>query len=396
MINPPFFYKVSFHFLAIDENNEISHENWEKKFSNAEPYKAREEAFTEFNEYLHFLKTNSRLGIDKYGNPKITSPTSIPQKNEIPDNLDEVDETGFIRLIREHSKYVEFQENLDVLLVINDEELLEKLGEVDNTFTIHSLSSQELNLQYIMDNLRFEIDVFNASNLNPHKKTTVVEHFGEDYAESGEEEGAENYAILPTPMHWINREQYEDWKNNNEIGSEGIREVKETDIWNNILAGGESNTLEFKPSLVYNFLPNTPNYIPRYNNAKTLCGFLNANGGILLIGISDEGVPQGIEDELQFLGSKDQIKLNIDKMIHSYLGDGVIPLIDTFFEKSENNKEFIAIKVQPSKRPVFLKNYNPNTGNTTKHFFVRRSASTSEIKDVEDIISYIFNNWKYD
>lgn len=85
--------------------------------------------------------------------------------------------------------------------------------------------------------------------------------------------------------------------------------------------------------------------------------------------------------------------MNIDELIHSYFGDGVFPLIDASFEKSKNDKEFIAITVQPSKRPVFLKNYNPNTGNTTKHFFVRRSASTSEIKDVEDIVSYIFNNW---
>lgn len=393
MINPLFFYKVSFHFLAIDENNEISHENWAKEFTHSEPYKAREEAFIAFNEYLHFLKTNSRLETDEYGNPKIVSPTRIPQKNELPDNLHEVDETGFGRLIREQFKYVEFEENLDVLLVVNDEKLLKKLGEVDNTFAIHSLSSKDLNLQYIIDNLRFEIDIFDASNLNPHKETMVVQHFGEDYAESGEEEGAENYAILPTPMHWINREQYEDWKNNNELGSEGNNEVKEADIWNNILARGESNTLEFKPSLVYNFLPNTPNHIPRYNNAKTICGFLNANGGILLIGISDDAVPQGIDDELKFLGSKDQIRLNIDKLIHSYFGDGIIPLIDVSFEKSDKKKEFIAIKVQPSKRPVFLKNYNPNTGNTTKHFFVRRSASTSEIKDVEDIISYIFNHW---
>lgn len=210
MINPPFYYKVSFHFLAIDEDNEITHNNWTKEFTHSDPYIAREEAFTAFNDYLHPLKTNNRLGTDEYGNPKITSPTSIPQKNEILDNLDGVDETGFIRLIREHSKYVEFQENLDVLLIINDEELLEKLGEVDNTFAIHSLSSQELNLQYIRDNLRFEIDIFDASNLNPLKNTVVVQHFGEDYAESGEEEGAENFAILPTPMHWINRMQYED------------------------------------------------------------------------------------------------------------------------------------------------------------------------------------------
>jgi hypothetical protein len=388
MKTPPFFYKVSFHFLANDNNNEITHENWAKEFIDPNPYKAREEAFIEFNEYLQFLKSNDRLETDEYGNPKITSPSGIPEKTELPDNLDEMDDTGFRKFIREQSKFVEFEENLDVLLVISDEELLEALNEVDNTFTIYSVSSNPLALQYIMDNLRFEFGLYYECNLKPHDNANVVQHYGEDYAESGEEEGAENYAILPTPMKWSSREIY-DKKNNEEVGWE---QNKPKSLWENIIQGGESNSLEFKPSLIYNFLPDTPNHIPRFNNAKTICGFLNARGGVLLIGISDDGVPEGIDEDFKYLGSRDKIKLNIDKLIYSYFGDPVVPLIKASFERIKE-KEVIAIKVQPSNRPVFLKNYNPNTGKTTKHFFARRNASTTEIRDVEEIIDYVFNHW---
>lgn len=388
MISTPFYYRVSFHFLAKDINSEISHENWAKEFTDPNPYKAREEAFNEFNEYLQFLKTNDRLAIDEYGNPKIKTPTGIPVKPDFPENLDEFSETGFRRLIREQFKYVEFEENLDVLLIINDENLLDKIGEVDSTFHIHSLSSSALNLQAIIDNLRLEIDIYDAAKLSPLNHTVVVQHFGEDFEESGEEEGAENYAILPTPMQWSTREIYERRIN------EGFSQAKSKsyNIWENFLEDGESNSLEFKPSLVYNFIQQAPNHIPRFNNAKTICGFLNSRGGVLLIGVSDDGTPQGIEEDLNYLGSKDKIRLNIDKLIYSYFGDSVVPLIESSFEQVKG-KEIIAIKVQPSSRPIFLKNYNPNTEITTKHFFIRRSASTSEIKDSEDVINYVFNHW---
>lgn len=388
MTNPPFFYKVSFHFLAKDINNEISHQNWAKEFTDPNPYKTREEAFNEFNEYLHYLTTNDRLETDEYGNPKITTPSGIPVKPDFPENLDEIDETGFRKFLREHSKYVEFEENLDVLLIINDENLLNEIGEVDNTFHIHSLSSSDLNLQAIIDNLRLEIDIYDAAKLAPLNHTVVAQHFGEDFEESGEEEGAENYAILATPMQWSTREMY-DRKIN-----EGFSKVKSKsyNIWENFLEDGESNSLEFKPSLVYNFIREAPNHIPRFNNAKTICGFLNSKGGVLLLGVSDDGTPQGIEEDLNYLGSKDKIRLSIDKLIYSYFGDSVVPLIESSFEQVKG-KEIIAIKVQPSSRPIFLKNYNPINEITTKHFFIRRSASTSEIKDSEDIINYVFNHW---
>ena len=58
-------------------------------------------------------------------------------------------------------------------------------------------------------------------------------------------------------------------------------------------------------------------------------------------------------------------------------------------------KEVLLISIEPSNTPIFLHRYHPKTDNRTKHFHIRRSASTSEIKDVEDIITYVFNNNNY-
>ncbi|MBI6115967.1 AlbA family DNA-binding domain-containing protein [Salegentibacter maritimus] len=382
MNNPPFFYKVSFHLLVQDKDKELSHQNWQKEFHNADPFTARQEAFDAFSDYLENLETNDKIQKEEYGNFKIVSPSNIPKIPNFEENI------SLEEMALSYTEYREFSEDLDVLLVITDDKLVDEIGYGDSTLAIHSVSSQPVNMQSLIDNLTAEMRLYRRCDIDTSSLAREVQHYGEDFEESEEEEGAENYTILPTPMQWSTREIY-DRKLNEEI--EG-KHTNSKSLWENIIEGGESNTLEFKPSLIYNFLPDTPNHIPRFNNAKTICGFLNARGGVLLIGISDEGNPQGIDADLKFLGSKDKIKLNIDQLIHSYVGDAVIPLIDSSFEKLEN-KEFIAIKVQPSSRPVFLKNHNPNTGKTTKHFFARRSASTTEIKDTEEIIDYIFNHW---
>ena len=37
---------------------------------------------------------------------------------------------------------------------------------------------------------------------------------------------------------------------------------------------------------------------------KTVCGFLNAEGGTLLIGVDDSGVPIGLTNDMSTLGNK--------------------------------------------------------------------------------------------
>ncbi|GGD99559.1 AlbA family DNA-binding domain-containing protein [Planktosalinus lacus] len=389
MKNPPFFYKVSFHFLAQDQNNELKHHSWQKEFHNSNPFEARKEAFEAFDDYLNNLEVNGRIEIDNYGNPKIISPTTVPEKPDFSEKLDSEDVTEMRDYIQKSTSYLlEFVETLDVLLIIEDDNLVDEIGYGDSTLAIHSISSHSFSKQEILDNLSREVDLYEKCNYHPFDHTVVIQHFGEDYAESGEEEGAENYAILPTPFKWITKEQYEECKEENEP----VSELSEQNLWENIIDRGESNTLEFKSSLIYNFIPGSPNYVPRFNNAKTICGFLNSNGGILIIGISDDGKPQGIDKDLEFLGSKDKIKLEVDNMLPNYFSNSISSLIETSFVKIQE-RELLIIRVKPSSSPIFLKNYNPVANKTSKHFFVRRSASTTEIKDVEEIINYVFNHW---
>ena len=83
MNTPPFYYVVSFHFLAQDKNKEIIHQNWRKEFYNSNPIIARQEAFAEFDEYLNFLNLNKKVEKDEYGNYQIVSPSGVPERPEI-------------------------------------------------------------------------------------------------------------------------------------------------------------------------------------------------------------------------------------------------------------------------------------------------------------------------
>ena len=319
--HPPIYYVVSFHFLAQDENKELVHQNWRKEFIKDDPLVARQNAFEEFKEYRRFLEINGKLEKDQYGNFQINSPSGIPRE---PEQIEKVDTEGFKSLIDRYSKYWSFSEDLDVLFVIADDELLDKTGEVDRTFAIHSLSSQSIPKQQLIDNLTFEMDLYRFLRLEDHLSPITVKHFGEDYAESGEIDEDADYTILPTPFSWTSKEQYENQKSKID---EEPNDFPSKSFLEKVIKDGETNTLEFKPSLAFNFKVDAPNYIPAYNNAKTICGFLNSKGGILLIGISDEGIAMGIEEDIKLLGSKDKIRLKVDDILASYFNNTIASLI---------------------------------------------------------------------
>ena len=71
-----------------------------------------------------------------------------------------------------------------------------------------------------------------------------------------------------------------------------------------LLRAGESQTLEFKSTARYNMLAARPDKKMEHVVVKTVCGFLNAEGGTLLIGVDDDGQVVGLEKDLSTLGRK--------------------------------------------------------------------------------------------
>ena len=78
-----------------------------------------------------------------------------------------------------------------------------------------------------------------------------------------------------------------------------------------LLRVGESQTVEFKSTARWNLHARKPDKKMEHVITKTVCGFLNAQGGKLLIGVDDDGNVVGLDSDLQTLrkGNKDGYEL---------------------------------------------------------------------------------------
>ena len=164
------------------------------------------------------------------------------------------------------------------------------------------------------------------------------------------------------------REQVED----------GFREYQEADV-KRLAAGGESERVEFKSTLRLNL--HTEKFDKRIENAclKTIAAYLNSEGGVLLVGVDDEGKPLGIEAD-QF-PNEDKFLLHWNGLITKHLGAEFLPFVrNTIMDFDE--KRVLVAQALASSKPVFLSRDNDET------FYVRAGNRTNPLKPSE-LLAYL-------
>ena len=147
----------------------------------------------------------------------------------------------------------------------------------------------------------------------------------------------------------------------------------------------ENSITEFKSSLRWDFDSN--NISSRIENAclKAIAGFLNFNGGKLLIGISPKGEIIGLEKDMNSLRDEDKLELHLNNLIISKIGKEYCQYIYTAFKTIEN-KLICVVDVYPSQSPAFVKIDH------SKVFYVRTGNSTQPY-DIDEALRYILRNW---
>ena len=103
---------------------------------------------------------------------------------------------------------------------------------------------------------------------------------------------------------------------------------------------------------------------------KTIAGFLNTKGGTLVVGVTDEGIPLGLESD-QF-SNEDKMSLHLANLINEKIGPQYMIYIHPRFEDYKE-KRILWVECWPSKTPVFVKE-----GNDAK-FYIRTGTSTTEL-----------------
>ncbi len=156
--------------------------------------------------------------------------------------------------------------------------------------------------------------------------------------------------------------------------------------------GDESQTVEFKSSLIYSTRGGSrPNIKQQLHEiVHTICGFMNARGGVLYIGVNDSGYENGLEDDLAYRMSHGH-KATIDSMIvdlQNYL-DRNMPIHAKdhweIMSDPDSRKGVIIVKVAPVEIPVELDGI----------IYVRSSSTTKPRleKEREDFINNRSHNY---
>ena len=157
-----------------------------------------------------------------------------------------------------------------------------------------------------------------------------------------------------------------------------------------VIEGGEGRHVEYKQTGRYNGRSKQRDPVLEHTLVRTVTAFLNAGGGILLIGVSDAGQVTGIEPDLKTLGAKqslDGYTLWLNNLLNERLGPVAVSRVTITFESTADGT-VCRVDVSASVQPVYAKNLKGD-----KEFHVRQNAATRTL-DVADTVQYIHSHWR--
>jgi hypothetical protein len=154
------------------------------------------------------------------------------------------------------------------------------------------------------------------------------------------------------------------------------------------IARGESATLEFKSTFRWDLREGHINRLLETVVMKTLAGYMNSQGGTLLIGVSDDGAIVGLDSDYSSLKKpgRDGFEQLLMTSIAGKLGADACQGVQTVFHCVEG-KDVCRVIVSPAYRPVYVRD-----GETPK-LYVRTGVSTREL-NVQEAINYTATRWK--
>lgn len=155
-----------------------------------------------------------------------------------------------------------------------------------------------------------------------------------------------------------------------------------------LLVGGESGRVEFKASARWSL--HTRQRDPNLELAfiKTVAGFMNANGGALLIGVNDAGQVVGLKHDYATTARKDRDGYEnlLTTILEHAIGKPAVANIMISFETFPEG-DVCRVDVRPGKTPTFVR--TPKAG---ADLYVRLNNST-RLLDTADALEYVRARW---
>jgi hypothetical protein len=218
------------------------------------------------------------------------------------------------------------------------------------------------------------------SYINSDLNNSIKSHLIDDIEESGIY--SDDYKIF---LQKRASRIFNDLKNRIELTNEPLNNNLE--LKKKILIG-ENDKLEFKSTMRYDLRKNMVNKKLEYVIAKTISAFLNSEGGVLLIGLDDDGNILGIDKDIHTLSKQDcdGFELHLRNIVKKYLNNSFEKYLQILFP-SIDNETICEIKVSRSGRPVFI------TFEGKDEFYVRNGNSSIPKNRLEQSI-YEKEHWQ--
>jgi hypothetical protein len=155
------------------------------------------------------------------------------------------------------------------------------------------------------------------------------------------------------------------------LGTVVMKEPPPSSRVEQLIEGGETDSVEFKSTLRANLHTGQPDDKVQNSVLKTIAGFLNNNGGTLLIGVYDDGEILGIDaDKFQ---NEDKYGLHLINLVSDRIGSMFLPYVHLHFGDQEG-KRVLAVRCERGPKEAFVKDAG------TQRFYVRGGNATAELQ----------------
>ncbi len=156
-----------------------------------------------------------------------------------------------------------------------------------------------------------------------------------------------------------------------------------------LIRRGESHMLEFKETLRYDVRKGETSKDLEHTVMKAITGFMNADGGTLLIGVNDFGEATGLENDYKALPKKnrDGFENHLSMLVKTMAGLTFAKYVDVKFEQIDG-KDVCVVTVKAAHKPAYVRN-----SDRKEEFFVRVGNSTQPFT-MSEAEEYIQGRWK--
>ena len=160
---------------------------------------------------------------------------------------------------------------------------------------------------------------------------------------------------------------------------DGSTEVVSTE---KLIASGESKHVEFKQTGRFDLRTKQINPVLEHEVVRAIAGFMNAEGGTLLIGVTDSGDVFGIEKDLKTLGKRqnaDGFAVWLDSLLDKTLGPVAAAEANLQFTEFPDGT-VCRVDVSRRSEPTYVKDKKGEVS-----FYIRRNNATRRLNTAETV-----------